>query len=180
MRTELKSNDTVLDYKEETFGFREVSITEEGFFLNGKRILLSGLNRHQSYPYVGYAMPKSMQVIDADLLKYEHGCDAVRTSHYPQSQYFINRCDEIGLLVFTEIPGWQHLGDSVWKEQVLTNVEEMVLQYRNHPSIFLWGVRVNESVDDDKLYEKTNALAKELDCSRPTGGVRYKIGRAHV
>jgi len=63
---------------------------------------LIGLNRHQSYPYVGYAMPKSMQELDADILK-EFGCNIVRTSHYMQSDHFLNRCDEIGLLVLEEI-----------------------------------------------------------------------------
>ena len=55
--------------------------------------------------------------------------NAVRTSHYPQSHYFIERCDEIGLLVFTEIPGWQHIGDAAWKDQAVENVRDMVKQY---------------------------------------------------
>ena len=105
-------------------------------------------------------------------MKKELGLNAVRTSHYPQSQYFIDRCDEIGLLIFTEIPGWQHIGDEEWKNQTVKNVEEMILQYRNHPSIILWGVRINESVDDEELYTRTNALAHKLDPTRQTGGVR--------
>lgn len=75
--------------------------------------------------------------------------NAVRTSHYPQSQDFIRRCDEIGLLVFTEFPGWQHIGGEEWKRQAVQNLREMIVQYRNHPSIILWGVRINESQDDD-------------------------------
>ena len=101
-------------------------------------------------------MPDSVQRRDADILKYELGLNAVRTSHYPQSQAFIDRCDEIGLLVFTEIPGWQHIGDEEWQEIAVRNTEEMVLQYRNHPSVILWGVRINESQDNDKLYTRTN------------------------
>lgn len=97
----------------------------------------------------------------------------MRTSHYPQSQYFIDECDRLGLLVFTELPGWQHIGDERWKEQACENLREMILQYRNHPSIVLWGVRINESVDDDAFYARTNAIAHELDPSRPTSGVRY-------
>lgn len=161
------------DVKEVTFGFRDSEFRSDGYYLNGKKVTIMGLNRHQSYPYVGYAMPSSMQRLDADILKYELGVNAVRTSHYPQSQHFIDRCDEIGLLVFTEIPGWQHIGDAKWKEQAVKNVEEMVLQYRNHPSIILWGVRINESVDDDELYRKTNETARRLDAYRPTSGVRY-------
>ena len=75
--------------------------------------------------------------------------------------------------MFTEIPGWQHIGGDQWKEQAVENVREMVTQYRNHPSIVLWGVRINESQDDDELYKRTNALAHELDPSRATSGVRY-------
>ncbi|MBR1797126.1 MAG: glycoside hydrolase family 2 protein [Clostridiales bacterium] len=161
------------DVKEVVFGFRDSEFRADGYYLNGKKVTIMGLNRHQSYPYVGYAMPKSMQAYDADILKYELGVNAVRTSHYPQSRHFLDRCDEIGLLVFTEIPGWQHIGDEKWKDQAVKNVEEMVLQYRNHPSIILWGVRINESVDDDEFYRRTNETAHKLDSSRPTSGVRY-------
>ena len=151
------------DVREVTFGFRDCEFKADGFYLNGRKVTIMGLNRHQSYPYSGYAMPESMQRYDADILKYELGLNAVRTSHYPQSQHFIDRCDEIGLLVFTEIPGWQHIGDEKWKDQAVKNVEEMVTQYRNHPSIMLWGVRINESVDDDEFYARTNETARKLD-----------------
>ena len=161
------------DVREVTFGFRDCEFKADGFYLNGRKVTIMGLNRHQSYPYSGYAMPESMQRYDADILKYELGLNAVRTSHYPQSQHFIDRCDEIGLLVFTENPGWQHIGDEKWKDQAVKNVEEMVTQYRNHPSIMLWGVRINESVDDDEFYARTNETARKLDSSRPTSGVRY-------
>ena len=155
------------------FGFRDAVFKTDGFYLNGVKIKLRGLNRHQCWPYVGYAMPKSMQRMDADILKNELGLNAVRTSHYPQSHHFIDRCDEIGLLVFTEIPGWQNIGDEAWKEQAVINTREMVTQYRNHPSIILWGVRINESVDCDELYVRTNKEAHDLDPTRQTSGVRY-------
>jgi len=155
------------------FGFRDAVFKTDGFYLNGVKIKLRGLNRHQCWPYVGYAMPKSMQRMDADILKNELGLNAVRTSHYPQSHHFIDRCDEIGLLVFTEIPGWQNIGDEAWKEQAVINTREMVTQYRNHPSIVLWGVRINESVDCDELYVRTNKEAHDLDPTRQTSGVRY-------
>ena len=172
VRTELICDDTIQDIHAVRIGFRSVRFEKDGFYLNGKKVKIRGLNRHQSYPYVGYAMPKSMQEYDADILKKELGLNAVRTSHYPQSQYFLDRCDEIGLLVFTEIPGWQHIGNEEWKNQAVKNVEEMVLQYRNHPSIILWGVRINESADDEEFYKRTNALAHKLDPTRQTGGVR--------
>ncbi|MEQ2542442.1 glycoside hydrolase family 2 TIM barrel-domain containing protein [Lachnospiraceae bacterium CLA-AA-H183] len=172
LKTQLYQDNTLLDETETTFGIREAVFKKDGFYLNGRKLRIRGLNRHQSFPYVGYAMPKSMQRLDADLLKKELGLNAVRTSHYPQSHYFLERCDELGLLVFTEFPGWQHIGDDSWKAQAVANAEDMIRQYRNHPSIILWGIRINESPDDDAFYEKTNAVAHKLDPTRPTSGVR--------
>ena len=159
--------------KECKFGFRTAEFKSDGFYLNGKRFVMRGLDRHQCYPYVGYAVSDSLQKEDARILKEELCCNAVRTSHYPQSQAFIDACDEMGLLVFTEIPGWQHIGDEEWKDVACEHVKEMVLQYRNHPSIVLWGVRINESQDDDEFYRRTNAIAHELDPTRSTSGVRF-------
>lgn len=172
IKTELCRDGEVLDEQIVTTGFRSAEFRKDGFYLNGEKCKLRGLNRHQSYSYVGYAMPASIQKMDADILKDELGVNAVRTSHYPQSHDFLDRCDELGLLVFTEIPGWQHIGDEAWKEQAIQNVRDMVLQYRNHTSIILWGVRINESVDDDEFYRRTNTVAHQLDDTRPTGGVR--------
>ena len=162
----------VLDERIDTFGFRKAVFKTDGFFLNGRKLKIRGLNRHQSYAYVGYAMPDSMQRLDAQILKNELGVNAVRTSHYPQAQSFIDECDRIGLLVFEEIPGWQHIGGEAWKEKAIDNVRDMIWQNINHPSIILWGVRINESADDDDFYARTNAMAHALDPGRQTGGVR--------
>ena len=172
LHAELIKNDKVIDAVCRRIGFRRAGFKADGFYLNGRKVKLRGLNRHQSFPYVGYAMPQSMQKLDADILKNELGCNAVRTSHYPQSHHFIDRCDELGLLVFTETPGWQNIGDESWKDQAVATTAEMVREYRSHPSIFLWGVRINESKDDHDFYVRTNAVAHELDPTRPTGGVR--------
>ena len=161
------------DTYETTFGVRSAEFKSDGFYLNGEKVKIVGLNRHQSFPYVGYAMPESMQRRDARILKYQLCVNAVRTSHYPQSHYFLDECDKIGLMVFTEIPGWQHIGDAAWQEIAKNNVAEMITQWRNHPSIILWGVRINESQDNDELYTATNAIAHQLDPTRQTGGVRY-------
>ncbi len=166
-----------LDQVIERFGFRKTEFKKDGFYLNNQRIKIRGLNRHQSFSNVGYAMPKSMQEKDAEILKYELGVNLVRTSHYPQSKHFLNRCDEIGLLVFTEIPGWQHISSKrEWRNIVIKNVEEMIIRDRNHPSIVIWGVRINESQDCDELYLETNKLAHKLDPTRQTAGVRNFAG----
>ena len=162
------------DVRRFRYGFRTAKFTTEGFFLNGKRLQLCGLNRHQAFPYVGYAMPKNAQVKDADILKKELCLNLVRTSHYPQSRYFLDRCDEIGLLVFEEIPGWQHIGDEKWKELAVQNVKDMIVRDRNRPSVILWGVRINESDDDHDFYTVTNRVAHETDPTRQTAGVRWK------
>ncbi|WP_179030968.1 glycoside hydrolase family 2 protein [Paenibacillus kribbensis] len=172
----LLRNGEELDQLTVRFGFREAEFQPDGFYLNGRKLKLLGLNRHQSYPYVGYAMPKRAQRRDADILKEELGLNMVRTSHYPQSRHFLDRCDEIGLLVFEEIPGWQHIGGEAWKEQAVKDVEDMIIRDRNHPSIVIWGVRINESQDDHDLYARTNELARKLDPTRATGGVRYIVG----
>jgi beta-galactosidase len=155
-------------------GFREARFTEKGFFLNGQRVKLRGLNRHQTFPYVGGAMPARVQRRDAFILRSELKCNIVRTSHYPQSPHFLDACDEAGLLVLEEIPGWQHVGDKEWQNLAVRNVGEMIRRDWNHPSIVLWGVRINESDDNHDFYTRTNDLAHRLDPSRQTGGIRYK------
>ncbi|WP_064712254.1 glycoside hydrolase family 2 protein [Rhizobium bangladeshense] len=155
------------------FGFRTAEFTPEGFLLNGKPLKLRGLNRHQAFPYVGYAAGRSAQERDADIMKNVLKCNIVRTSHYPQSKWFLDRCDAIGLLVFEEIPGWQHIGDADWQKESIENVRRMIERDWNHPSIVIWGVRINESQDNHDFYVETNRLARELDSTRQTGGVRY-------
>ena len=171
IQVSLINGNQIIDSVIERFGFRSLMFTENGFLLNNKKIKLMGLNRHQSYPYIGYAAPKSLQELDAQILK-NLGCNVVRTSHYMQSNHFLNKCDELGLLVFEEIPGWNYIGNEHFKELSLINLETMINHHFNHPSIALWGVRINESKDDDDFYQKTNELAKRLDPSRQTGGVR--------
>ena len=173
LRTGLYRGDDLVDEVDTTFGFRSARFERDGFYLNGEKIKIIGLNRHQSYPIVGYAMPERGQALDARLLKEELGVNAVRTSHYPQSHSFINECDRLGLLVFMEIPGWQHIGDEQWQDMACRHTREMVMQYRNHPSIIVWGVRINESQDNDDFYKRTNKIAHELDPSRQTSGVRF-------
>ncbi len=162
----------VVDEDTRRIGFREAMFTENGFQLNGTVVKLRGLDRHQTFPFVGQAMPARVQRQDAVILRKQLHCNIVRTSHYPQSRHFLDCCDEIGLLVLEEIPGWQHIGPEPWKLVAIDNVGRMIRRDWNHPAIVLWGVRINESRDDDSFYERTNALAHALDTTRPTGGIR--------
>lgn len=174
VRVRLLEGTRAVDHYETRIGFREARFTPEGFKLNGKILKLRGLNRHQTYPYVGQAMPARVQRRDAWVLRKELKCNIVRTSHYPQSPHFLDACDEFGLLVLEEIPGWQHIGDDKWQDLSVKYVEAMITRDWNHPSIILWGVRINESRDNDNFYRRTNAVAHVLDDSRQTGGIRNK------
>jgi beta-galactosidase len=167
----------ILDEDKRRFGFRQAVFTPGGFTLNGRTVKLRGLNRHQTFPFAGAAMPARVQRQDALILKRQLKVNIVRTSHYPQSRHFLDCCDEIGLLVLEEIPGWQHIGDEAWKERSLDNLTRMIRRDRNHPAIILWGVRINESPDDHDFYVRTNALAHKLDASRQTGGIRTTESR---
>ena len=163
----------LLDNTSTRIGFREARFTPQGFSLNGTVIKLRGLDRHQTFPWVGQAMPGRVQRRDAIILRKNLHCNIVRTSHYPQSRHFLDACDEIGLLVLEEIPGWQHIGDQAWQDIAVDNVSRMVRRDWNHPSIILWGVRINESRDNHDFYTRTNAVAHQLDPTRQTGGIRY-------
>jgi beta-galactosidase len=172
-----KLYDVVVKYGPDEYstrvGFREARFTPQGFTLNGERIKLRGLNRHQTFPYLGGAMPARAQRRDAQILKRELKINLVRTSHYPQSRHFLDACDEVGLLVLEEIPGWQHIGENAWQDLAVRNVSKMVRRDWNRPSIVLWGVRINESQDNHDFYLRTNKTAHDLDPSRQTGGIRY-------
>jgi len=172
VRVRLQRGTEVLDEDSRRCGFREAHFTDHGFELNGKALKLRGLDRHQTFPFVGQAMPGRCQRRDAQILRKQLKCNIVRTSHYPQSRHFLDACDEAGLLVLEEIPGWQHIGDERWKELSIDNVSRMIRRDWNHPSIVLWGVRINESRDDHDFYSRTNALAHQLDPTRRTGGIR--------
>ena len=169
----LLKNSQVVDQDSRRFGFRQAQFTDHGFELNDKVIKLRGLDRHQTFPWVGQAMPGRAQRRDADILRNKLKCNIVRTSHYPESRHFLDACDEMGLLVLEEIPGWQHIGDKPWQDISVDNVSRMIRRDWNHPSIILWGVRINESRDNHDFYTRTNALAHQLDPTRQTGGIRY-------
>lgn len=170
--------ETEKDLFETKIGIRSFEFKDSGMLLNGEIVKIMGINRHEQWPWIGRAVPDKLQVRDADMIK-ETGFNAVRCSHYPQAPAFLDRCDEIGLIVFEEAPGWQHIGDDSWQGIYKENIREMILRDRNHPSIFSWGVRVNESNDCDTLYEETNRLSRLLDPTRPTHGTRRQDSYEH-
>jgi beta-galactosidase len=155
-------------------GFRQADFQPEGFFLNGKRLQLFGLNRHQLYPYAGMAMPAGVQRKDAEILKTHFNCNMVRCSHYPQSPHFLDACDELGLLVWEEAPGWHAVSTAAsWQDMVIQDVRDMVIRDRSRPSVIIWGTRLNETAGFPALWTQTRAAARELDATRPSSGAMY-------
>jgi beta-galactosidase len=156
---------------EVTVGFREARFELDGFFLNGHRLRIFGLNRHQLFPYTGMAAAARLQRRDAEILKRELNCNMVRCSHYPQSPHFLDACDELGIMVWQEPPGWVYVGDAAWQQNVVANVTDMVVRDRNRPSVIVWATRLNETASKyPVLYAETRQLAYELDGSRQTTG----------
>jgi beta-galactosidase len=154
-----------------TTGFREATFEVDGFYLNGERLQIFGLNHHQLFPYTGMAAPQRLQARDAELIKNELNCNMVRCSHYPQSPHFLDACDQLGLMVWEEPPGWGFMGDPHFQELVLQNVQDLVVRDRNRPSVIVWGTRLNETASDyEQLYAEARALANRFDGSRQTTG----------
>lgn len=162
----------LLDEVNGTFGYRDFKVNKDGFYLNDVKTNLVGLNRHGSYPYFGLAAVKSLEYKDAYILKNDLGVNIVRSSYAPFSKEFLNACDEVGLMVINEIPGWNYLGNEEYHKNTLENVKSMILRDRNHPSIVMWGVRISGAACDFKFFNETNALAKELDPTRLTFGAK--------
>jgi beta-galactosidase len=151
-------------------GFRQATFEVGGFFLNGERLQIMGLSRHQMFPYTGMAASARLQARDAQLLKNQLNCNMVRCSHYPPSPHFLDACDEIGLMVWEEPPGWDYVGDANFQAIFLQNVRDMVLRDRNRPSVVVWATRLNETQSFPTLYAEARQLAHSLDGTRATSG----------
>lgn len=136
----LDANGQVLDIKYANVGFRWVSVdAQNGFYLNGKPIKLIGVNRHQDYEGYGNAVPKELQKQDIHLIK-NMGANVIRFAHYPHSRELYDLCDELGILVWTEIPIVNKVTDSDAFFEVCTTMQnEHVKQYFNHPSVVMFG-----------------------------------------
>jgi beta-galactosidase len=145
---------------DEKIGIRRIELTNEGFFLNGKKQFIRGTNRHQEYPYVGYAISNNANYRDALKIK-NAGFDFVRLSHYPQDKSFLDACDELGILVMNAIPGWQHYEDGEFVENSYQDIRDMVRRDRNHPSVIFWEVSLNESGMTAEYMKEANRILRE-------------------
>jgi beta-galactosidase len=151
-------------------GFRQAVFETGGFYLNGGRYEIFGLNRHQIFPYLGMAAPARLQRRDALILKNELNVNMVRCSHYPQSPHFLDACDELGIMVWQEPPGWGFMGDAAFQQRFLGDVTSMIVRDRNRPSVVVWGTRLDETKNYPALYATARELAYRYDGSRQTAG----------
>jgi len=139
------ANRKTMDKVHTRFGVRNIEFTtDKGFFLNGKHVKLQGANRHQSWPFIGNAVPNSLHRRDAEIIK-NCGMNWVRLSHYPHDPDFLDACDEIGLMLLEEGPTWMHDNGDAWLQNLYASFRSMIRRDRNHPSIIVWNACINHS-----------------------------------
>jgi beta-galactosidase/beta-glucuronidase len=159
--------------EEVTFGFRQVEVQGSRVMLNGKPLLLRGINRHSFYPGVGMAVPAAQTAKDFADIKAMHA-NFVRLAHYPQPEEAYELCDRLGLLVWTEIPVWQtrasNLTDpGIWSDVIRPMLEASVTQHWNHPSVMVWSVANEIPTDKPEVADVVSReieYVKSLDSSR--------------
>lgn len=169
----LKSSEgAILEAKTIHFGFKSVEIRDEKILINGKPIMLCGVNRHDFDPYFGWAVPQERYHQDLTLMK-RANINAVRTSHYPNDPLLCELCDIYGLYVMDEADVETHAvrrknvpGDNpVWTRAVVDRTERMVLRDRNYPCIIMWSLGNEAGYGSNFAKMKDAALA--LDTTRP-------------
>jgi beta-galactosidase len=163
----------------ERFGLRSFEFVKQGpFKLNGKRLLIRGTQRHEDHAGLGSAMTEDLIRKEMTLIK-EMGANFIRLGHYQQSRIVLDLCDELGLLVWEEIPWCRGgVGGDTYKEQARRMLRNMIDQHRNHPAVIIWGLGNEndwpgdfEEFDKDKIrtfMSELNNLAHTLDPSRKT------------
>lgn len=142
-----KNGRTVDGYRRRV-GIRSIEFRgQDGFWLNGKPYPepLIGANRHQDFAVIGNALSNSLHWRDAKKLR-DAGLRVIRNAHYPQDPAFMDACDELGLFVIVNTPGWQFWNDEpIFAQRVYSDIRNMVRRDRNHPSVWLWEPILNET-----------------------------------
>ncbi len=188
LNVQLLHNNKVTDEVLDKVGFRWFEFKDHGaFYLNGKRVLLRGTHRHEEHAGVGSAMSNAQHRADLELIK-DMGANFVRLAHYPQDPEVYKACDELGLLVWDELPWCRGgLGNATWKTNTKTMLKEIIEQNHNHPSIILWSLGneiywLPDFEDGDKRTQINTYLkelhdyAHQLDPTRKTAIRKYYEG----
>ena len=169
---ELVNGDEVLDNISAKFGCRTFKIDpERGFILNGEEYPLRGVSRHQDRWGFGNALLPEHHKEDMELI-YEMGANTIRLAHYQHDQYFYDLCDEYGMVIWAEIPYIsKHMPTG--RENTISQMKELIVQNYNHPSIVVWGLsnEISMNGSDDDLLENhkiLNDLCHEMDKTRLT------------
>lgn len=170
---ELIEDGKAIDRVDTRFGCRSFAIDpEKGFFLNGLSYPLRGVSRHQDRPVKGNAISREDHREDIELIC-EMGANTIRLAHYQHDQYFYDLCDEMGMIVWAEIPYISHHVPEA-RENSLQQMKELIAQNYNHPSVVVWGlsneITMNGSSDEDLLenHRALNELCHEMDKTRLT------------
>jgi beta-galactosidase len=158
VRSKIIEDGRICDSFDTRIGIRSISFSADGFLINGEKLFLRGTNRHQEYPYIGYALSDNAQKRDAIKIK-KAGFDYIRLSHYPHAPAFMDACDELGIVVMNCIPGWQFFGNERFGKLCYQNCRELIRRDRNHPCVVLWEVSLNETRMDDTFLNETHAIA---------------------
>ena len=172
-KARLVVNGTVEDETTTRFGVRSFKVDpKKGFFLNGKSYPLHGVSRHQDRKGLGNAITREMHDEDMALIK-EIGANTIRLAHYQHDQYFYDLCDEVGMVVWAEIPYIsEHMSNG--RENTISQMKELIIQNYNHPCIVCWGVsnEITISTKDKKdmldNHRQLNDLCHEMDKTRLT------------
>ncbi|WP_281990656.1 glycoside hydrolase family 2 protein [Aquimarina aggregata] len=148
LETEIVYEGKVIDTQKTRFGIREFTFDDKHqLHINGEKTFLRGVNRHQEYPFIGYALSENAQYRDAKKIK-DAGFDYIRLSHYPQSPAFMDACDELGLVVMDAILGWQFYNDTDdFRDYCYKSATNLIRRDRNHPCVLGWEVSLNETKD---------------------------------
>lgn len=165
--------DEVIDDLIERFGFREICVQGKYILLNGKRLRIKGVCRHEDHPDYGCALPYQTIYNDLVLIR-QMGANSIRTAHYPNDEIFLDLCDELGILVWEEnhARGLEEdrMKHPLFEEQAEQVIREMIFYHYNHPCIFIWGILnecASETLFGRSCYEKQFRLIREMDDSRP-------------
>ena len=158
------SKGNVVDGYSRRVGIRSIEFKgKDGFWLNGKPYPepLIGANRHQDFAVIGNALPNSLHWRDAKKLR-DAGLRVIRNAHYPQDPAFMDACDELGLFVIVNTPGWQFWNNEPsFAEFIYSDIRNMIRRDRNHPSVWLWEPILNETSYPSDFAQKANAIVKE-------------------